>query len=55
MLKVMGTVYTDRKDDLDEIVRALKAKGLDVAYVSVTTVSVVKEVESLNESENQTV
>lgn len=53
MLKIYGQIYSNSKEDFDVLTNALRDNGFDIAYQSETNGTVVKEVASLAESENQ--
>ena len=53
MLKIYGQIYSNSKEDFDVLTNALRDNGFDIAYQSETNGTVVKEVTSLVESENQ--
>lgn len=53
MLKIYGQIYSSSKEDFDVLTNALRDNGFDIAYQSETNGTVVKEVTSLVESENQ--
>ena len=56
MLKVYGNVYSDRKEQFDEIVRVLENGGFEIAYNYDNNGIVMKEVETLHpeeETENE--
>lgn len=60
MLKVYGTAYSDKKENFDEIVKVLEAGGFEVAYNFENSGTIIKEVRTLNEdddneSENESV
>ena len=52
MLKVFGTLYGNVKEDFDAMVKALTNDGFQIAYQSETNGTVIKEVQTLDESEN---
>ena len=53
MLKIYGQIYSNSKEDFDVLTNELRDNGFDIAYQSETNGTVVKEVASLAESENQ--
>ena len=48
MLKVYGNLYSDKKEEFDEIVRVLENNGFIVAYNYENSGIIEKEVQSLN-------
>jgi len=52
MLKVYGNLYGNVKEDFDALVSALTREGFEIAYQSETNGTVIKEVQTLDESEN---
>lgn len=50
MLKVIGNLYSDTKDEFEEIATTLKNAGYQIAYISDRNGTVIKEVESLDEN-----
>ena len=53
MLKVIGSVYGNSIEGLEEIKAALEKGGFEVAYVTESQGTIIKEVESLHESEDK--
>lgn len=54
MLKVVGNIYGSDVTTFEELKEVLEREGYEVAYQTDMSGVVVKEVESLAESENQT-
>lgn len=52
MLKVYGGIYSNTKDDFDVMAKALSNEGFQIAYQNETSGTVIKEVQTLDESEN---
>lgn len=50
MLKIVGNVNASKKEELDEIISVLENANYEIAYVNDFLVSVIKEVESLDEN-----
>ena len=44
MLKVIGHIYSDNKENFDELVGVLKNAGFNIAYDSQTNATIIKEV-----------
>lgn len=54
MLKVLGSIYGNTKEDLDKILKPLTDEGYVPGYNTETSVMILENVESLNdESEDQ--
>ena len=53
MLKVLGSVYGNTKEEFDEILKPLTDKGYIPGYNSDTSAMILKEVNSLTENENE--
>ena len=49
MLKVVGQVYANEKTEFSNMISALESAGYEIAYVTETNATVIKEVENLNE------
>lgn len=53
MLKNYGQIYSGSKDDFIVMAAALEKEGFEIAYTTETNGTVIKEVASLAESEDQ--
>lgn len=52
MLKTFGTLYTNNKEDLQEILALIEPAGFQIAYVNEAGGNIIKEVEDLNNNQN---
>lgn len=50
MLKIVGNIYSNTKEEFAEIANVLTNAGYQIAYISDNNGSIVKEVESLDET-----
>lgn len=56
MLKQVGSIYAQTKEEMNNLEKCLKTEGYDIAFDTETGGIIIKEVEeSENESENKTV
>ena len=53
MLKVFGTLYGNSPEGFEAMKAVLEADGFEIAYVNEVNGTVIKEVETLHESNNQ--
>jgi len=44
MLKVYGNIYSENKDDFNEMIRVLESSGFQIAYRHPNNADVIKEV-----------
>lgn len=48
MLKVLGTIYSNDKQDFDKITKALTDAGYEIGYINQMQGNVMEEVDSLD-------
>lgn len=53
MLKVYGNAYSDNADNFKEVVKALEAGGFQVAYNFENSGTIIKDVVSLTENDDE--
>ncbi len=53
MLKVFGTLYGNSPEGFEAMKTVLEANGFEVAYLNEVNGTVIKDVESLHESDNK--
>ena len=50
MLKTIGSMYTNTKEEFTNLVTILENAGYEVAYINELQGTIIKEVESLDEN-----